>query len=64
MSASKTVQNPDTYAMETEPLWSVRKEYLNLALKFLGKFNSDSDELSGILLRPLPVTKKPIKKDK
>ena len=61
MSASKTIQNPDTFEMEEEPLWSVRKEYLNLTLKFLGKFNTDANELSGILLRPLPITKKKIK---
>jgi len=57
MAASKTTQNPDTFIMETKPLWSVRKEYLNLALKFLGKLNPNSEDIAGILLRPLPVTK-------
>jgi len=59
--ASKKVQDPVTFHMTDEPIWNVRKDYLTLALKFLGKLNPEQDALAGVLIRPLPIKKKLIK---
>ena len=55
--ATSTEQDSDTMLMVKKPMWGIRRDFLRLALQYLGKLNPEQDELAGVLLRPLPLTK-------